>query len=60
MPPALPARNPRGLRTTGRVPADGFGHAVLLTLVRLLARQAAVEAMRVEPSPASNPKDLSS
>ena len=46
-----------GTADAGRVPVDGSGHAALLTLVRLLARQAALEAMRAEPSPASNSKD---
>ena len=41
----------------GRLPADGSGHAALLTPVRHLARQAALESMRAEPSPASNSKD---
>ncbi len=46
-----------GTADGGRVPADGSGHAALLTLVRLLARQAALEAMHAEPSPASNSKE---
>jgi hypothetical protein len=46
-----------GAAGAGRVPANGSGHAFLLTLVRLLPRQAALEAMRAEPSRASNSKD---
>jgi hypothetical protein len=49
-----------GTADAGRVPADGSGHAALLPLLRFLARQAALEATRAEPFPASNFKDLSS
>jgi hypothetical protein len=48
---------PSGTATRGRVPADGSGHAALLTLVRLLTRQTALKAMRTEPSSASNSKE---
>jgi hypothetical protein len=48
---------PSGTATRGRVPTDGYEHAALLTLVRLLTRQAALQAMRTEPSSASNSKE---
>lgn len=46
-----------GTADAGRVPASGSGHAALLTVVRHLARQAALEAMRAEPPSTSHITD---